>query len=53
MNELGWSDNTAVSLIEFDEKFNPKVIYMNDSSHLSAEASTLNSSKWWRDDEKA
>ena len=53
MNELGWSDNTAVSLIEFDEKFNPKVIYMNDSSHLSAEDSTLNSSKWWRDDEKA
>lgn len=29
-----WSENTAVSLIEFDSAFNPNVVFFNDVSHL-------------------
>lgn len=44
--EQGWADNSAVSLIEYDENLVPKILMMNDSSHLSAELSTLAVSKW-------
>ena len=42
----GWSDNTAVSLIEYDDEMKPHIIYKNDCSHLSDELSTLSFSKW-------
>lgn len=29
-----WSDNTAVSLVEFDDELNPRLVYMNDHSHV-------------------
>lgn len=34
LKNVSFSDNTAVSLIEFDDDFNPTLIYMNDISHL-------------------
>lgn len=34
LKNTAWSDNTAVSLIEFDNDFNPSVVFYNDSSHL-------------------
>lgn len=32
-----WAENTAVSLIEFDDKLNPNVIFYNNVSHLPKE----------------
>ncbi len=32
-----WAENTAVSLIEFDDALNPNVIFYNDVSHLPEE----------------
>lgn len=34
LSEMPWSENTAVSLIEFDDALNPKVVFYNDVSHL-------------------
>ncbi len=48
MSQLGWADNSSVSEIVFDENKNPDIIYLNDSSHLSEENSTLKYSKWCR-----
>lgn len=52
LGDVGWSDNTAVSLIEYDNNFTPKLIFKNDSSHLPPEASTLAFSRWSKYDEK-
>ncbi|MGN0553956.1 MAG: histidine phosphatase family protein [Oscillospiraceae bacterium] len=52
LGDVGWSDNTAVSLIEYDDSFTPKIIFKNDSSHLPPEASTLAFSRWSKYDEK-
>ena len=52
LGDVGWSDNTAVSLIEYDDNFTPKIIFKNDSSHLPPEASTLAFSRWSKYDEK-
>ncbi|MBQ8568796.1 MAG: histidine phosphatase family protein [Oscillospiraceae bacterium] len=51
--EVGWADNTAVSLVEYDDELTPKIIFRNDASHLSDELSTLAHSNWCRyeDDE--
>ncbi len=46
LNNVGWSDNTAVSLIEYDDALQPNIVYKNDSSHLSVEMSTLAFSDW-------
>lgn len=44
---LGHSDNTAVSLLEFDgERVN--VVFENDNSHLPEEISTLARQNWWK-----
>ncbi|NLF35427.1 MAG: GNAT family N-acetyltransferase [Clostridiales bacterium] len=45
---LGHSDNTAVSLVEFDDA-GARVIYENDNSHLPEEISTLGQQQWWRE----
>lgn len=43
----GHSDNTAVSLLEFENgKFTP--VYLNDNGHLTTEISTLAQQNWWR-----
>lgn len=52
LGDVGWSDNTAVSLIEYDDEAKPKIIFKNDSSHLPPEASTLAFSRWSKYDEK-
>ena len=49
--DVGWSDNTAVSLIEFDDEMTPRIIFKNDSSHLTDELSTLNKSGWCKYEE--
>lgn len=52
LGDVGWSDNTAVSLIEYGDEAKPKIIFKNDSSHLPPEASTLAFSRWSKYDEK-
>ena len=37
LSAMPWSENTAVSLIEFDESLNPHVVFFNDVSHLPKE----------------
>lgn len=49
----GWADNTAVSLIEYDDKLIPKIIFKNDGSHLDGGLSTLAVSKWCSDELEA
>lgn len=34
LNEVGWSENTAVSKLVFDNNFNVKAEFINDISHL-------------------
>lgn len=37
LSEMPWSENTAVSLLRFDDKLNPEVVFCNDTSHLPEE----------------
>ncbi len=37
----GWSDNSAVSLIEYDDELRPHIIFKNDSSHLQKQEAVL------------
>lgn len=48
LNDVEWSDNTAVSKIEFDTSLTPKIIFENDSSHLSQDVSTFAKQDWWK-----
>lgn len=50
--DVGWSDNTAVSLVEYDDELNARIIFKNESSHLPEEFSTLAFSRWNKYDEK-
>lgn len=45
--DVGWSDNSAVSLVEYDSETEQwKLIFKNDSSHLPPALSTLRNSAW-------
>lgn len=46
---LPHSDNTAVSLLEFDGA-EVRLIFANDASHLPDEISTFARQKWWKQD---
>lgn len=46
LKDVGWSDNTAVSLVEYEENGVPKIIFKNSNDHLTGELSTLSKSKW-------
>ncbi len=46
MPKLKWSDNTAVTKVIFNTLTEWQVEYINDSSHLSEEDSTLKFSNW-------
>lgn len=35
LSSVVWDDNTAVSLIRFDDEFNPTLVYYSDFSHLN------------------
>ncbi len=48
LGEMGWSDNTSVSLVEYGDALPPKLVFRNDASHLPPALSTLAGSKWCR-----
>lgn len=37
LSEMPWSENTAVTLIRFDDELNPEVVFCNDTTHLPEE----------------
>lgn len=48
IDRVEWSDNTAISKIEFDENLKPTIVFQNDASHLNYEMSTLEHQRWWK-----
>lgn len=46
LGDVGWADNTAVSLVEYDTEAGWRLVFKNDSAHLPAEYSTLRTSHW-------
>jgi broad specificity phosphatase PhoE len=49
LNQVKWCDNTAVSIIDFDEALTPNIVLLNDASHLDEETTTLGKQLWWKD----
>ncbi|MEQ2455062.1 bifunctional histidine phosphatase family protein/GNAT family N-acetyltransferase [Flavonifractor hominis] len=47
MDELGHSDNTAVTCLEVEGEY-IRIVFENDNSHLPEEISTLARQKWWK-----
>jgi len=48
INDVGWCDNTAISLIDYDDELKSNVIMMNDASHLTPETSVFMHQTWWK-----
>lgn len=48
LDEMGWSDNTAISCVEFDDELNPHIVFKDDSQHLDEESSTMANQTWWK-----
>lgn len=48
LNNMEWSDNTAVSIVDFDDALRSTIVLKNDSSHLLGEASVINPRDWTR-----
>lgn len=49
MNQLGWYDNTAVTLVDIDDDGVFDFVAEGDMSHLPQELSTLRNQTWWKD----
>ena len=47
LGTVGWCDNTAISIIDFDESLKPQVVIANDASHLDEGLSTISKQDWW------
>lgn len=52
LNSVEWCDNTAVSVVEYDDSFVPHIVSQNDASHLNPEVSTFEKQDWWRPEKK-
>lgn len=48
LGDVGWADNTAVSLVEYDTETGWRLVFKNDAAHLPPAFSTLRSSVWNR-----
>jgi broad specificity phosphatase PhoE len=49
INTVPWCDNTAVSIIDYDDRLRPTAVLMNDASHLDEATSTLGRQDWWKE----
>ena len=47
LNEVGWCDNTGVSVLRFEDG-RVELLLENDNSHLSEELSTFAKQTWWK-----
>ena len=52
LQDMGWSDNTSVSLVEYGADLTPNLVYKNNSDHLPHELSTLAFSDWHKTEEE-
>lgn len=52
LGEMGWCDNTAVSLLRW-EKGRMQLVMENDAAHLDETTSTLHRQTWWREGRKS
>lgn len=48
LGEVNWCDNTAISILEFDDTMQAKVVSMNDASHIPQEHSIYAKQSWWK-----
>lgn len=48
LGSVEWCDNTAVSVIDFDESLGTNIVLANDSSHLDDSLSTIKKQDWWK-----
>lgn len=48
IGEVDWCDNTAVTVLAFDEEGIPQILQENDNSHLSGDTSRFGEQTWWR-----
>lgn len=48
LNDVDWCDNTAISIVDFDEQLRPEIVLLNDASHLTEEVSTFAKQEWWK-----
>ena len=48
LNDVDWCDNTAMSVIDFDQKEIPSLILENDASHLTPDVSVFAKQTWWK-----
>lgn len=53
INSVPWCDNTAISVIDFDESLKPEVVLLNDASHLDENTTTIGKQSWWKEFEQA
>lgn len=44
---LAWHDNASITIVEFDDDFNPNVVLEGDNEHLG-DLSTIAKQSWWR-----
>lgn len=48
LGEVDWCDNTAISILEFDDAMQVNVVSMNDASHIPQEHSIYAKQSWWK-----
>jgi broad specificity phosphatase PhoE len=53
LNSVPWCDNTAVSIIDFDEELAPCIVLLNDATHLDETTTTIGKQDWWKEFEPA
>lgn len=53
LNDVDWCDNTAVSVIDFDDAMKANIVLLNDASHLSEETSTFSKQSWWKPENRS
>ena len=47
LNDVPWSDNTAVTLLRWEGEA-PRIVWENDCSHLEEKPSMVETASWWR-----
>lgn len=47
LNDMLWCENTAVTVIDFDDKMRPHLTVNGDASHISDELSTVRRQRWY------
>jgi broad specificity phosphatase PhoE len=48
LNDVAWCDNTAITILDFDDKDTFTLVTESDASHLDRETSTLANQVWWK-----